>query len=374
MNDKELREIRRRFRPDKNNILSIKGCVVNGEGQIVARLNQSMVGASQEESEKLLSIMKKSLSGGLGSNLLDLEFTAHHGLDGDKHQLLMALRNSALKDEGALEAFFERVISAVHFEESYAILMAFDQYDVFSYTSDGQKEDSSTVFPYMVCAVCPVKPLNAGLYFRDYDSTFRAIDQNLVLSPPELGFMFPTFDDRAANIYNVLYYTKDLANVYSEFIDTIFGVELPQSSFEQKENFDRCLHETLDDACDFEVVRSVHGQIAELMEEHKTAKKDHPLKLTRTSFTDMLKYCGVDGERVSRFGDRFDEEFGKNAEVTPKNIMDVKKFNLETPGVSIKVDPERTDLVSTQVINGVKYILIRAAEGVEVNGVNITIQ
>ena len=77
----------------------------------------------------------------------------------------------------------------------------------------------------------------------------------------------------------------------------------------------------------------------------------------------------MDGELVGRFGKRFDEEFGKNAEVTPKNIMDVKKFDLETPDVSIKVNPERTDLVTTQVINGVKYILIRAAEGV-----NITIQ
>lgn len=374
MNDKELREIRRRFRPEKNNILSIKGCVVNGEGTIIARLNQSMVNSSVEESEKLLSIMKKSLSGGLGTNLLDLEFTAQHGLEGDKHQLLMALRNSALKDENALETFFERVISSVHFEGNYAILLAFDQYDVFSYTSDGQKEDSSTVFPYMVCAVCPVKPLNAGLYFRDYDSTFRAIDQNMVLAPPEIGFMFPTFDDRASNIYNVLYYTRDLSNVYSEFIDTMFGVELPQSSHDQKNNFDRCLSECLEDACDYETVRSVHGQIAERMEEHKSLKKDEPLKLTKNDLSFMLESCGVDGERVGRFGKRFDEEFGKNAEVTPKNIMDVKKFDLETPDVSIKVNPERTDLVTTQVINGVKYILIRAAEGVEVNGVNITIQ
>ncbi len=374
MNDKELREIRRRFRPDKNNILSIKGCVVNGEGTIIARLNQSMVNCSVEESEKLLSVMKKSLSGGLGSNLLDLEFTAQHGLDGDKHQLLMALRNSALKDENALEAFFERVISSVHFEGNYAILLAFDQYDVFSYTSDGQKDDSSSVFPYMVCAVCPVKPLNAGLYFRDYDSTFRAIDQNMVLAPPEIGFMFPTFDDRASNIYNVLYYTRDLGNVYSEVIDTLFGVELPQSSHDQKNNFDRCLSECLEYACDYETVRSVHGQIAERMEEHKSLKKDEPLKLTKNDLSFMLESCGVDGERVGRFGKRFDEEFGKNAEVTPKNIMDVKKFDLETPDVSIKVNPERTDLVTTQVINGVKYILIRAAEGVEVNGVNITIQ
>jgi hypothetical protein len=110
------------------------------------------------------------------------------------------------------------------------------------------------------------------------------------------------------------------------------------------------------------------------MEEHKASKNDEPLKLTKTSLSSMLEYCGVEGELVERFAGRFDEQFGKHAQVSPKSIMDVKKFNVETPDVSIKVNPERTDLVSTQVINGVKYILIRAAEGVEVNGVTITIQ
>ena len=54
--------------------------------------------------------------------------------------------------------------------------------------------------------------------------------------------------------------------------------------------------------------------------------------------------------------------------------MNVNKFEVATPNVTIKVDPEHTDLVSTQIINGVKYILIRANDGVEVNGMNIEIK
>ena len=40
----------------------------------------------------------------------------------------------------------------------------------------------------------------------------------------------------------------------------------------------------------------------------------------------------------------------------------------------IKVDPAHSDLVETRVINGARYILIRAEEGVEVNGVSVAIQ
>ncbi len=374
MIDKELREIRRRFRPDKNSILSIRGCLVNADKEIVTKFNQPMATCSNEEGEKILSTMKKSLSGSLGTNLLDLEFGREQIMEGDEHKLLMALRDSRLQDEDAENAFYQRVIESADFEDSFVILLACDNYDVFTFSKDGEKEDSTSMFTYIICSICPVKPLNAGLYFREADSSFRAIDAHTMLSAPEMGFMFPAFDDRAANIYNALYYTKDISNIHPAFIQRIFNTQLPMSAAEQKDNFDSCLTDTLEDECDFEVVRSVHDQISEMVKEHKDTKKEEPLKLTKSEFKNVLEYCGVDGERVEKFGEKFDEQFGKNAEIAPKSIVNVKKFEVNTPDITIKVNPDRTDLVSTQVINGVKYILIRANDGVEVNGVNIDIK
>ena len=374
MNDKELREIRRRFRPDKSNILSVRGCIVNSEKAIVSRFNQPIAATSLEESEKLLNVMKKSLSGGLGTNLLDLEFSAKQTMEDDCHKLLMALKNTALKDENILEAFYERVISSVHFEGSFAILLGFDSYDVFSYSENGEKEDSSEVFNYIVCSVCPVKPLNSGLYYRQFDNTFRSIEEHTMLSNPELGFMFPSFDNRSSNIYGTLFYTRNIADMHNQFINNIFGLEPQMSAPEKKDNFDNCLKETLEDECDFSVVRSVHNQISEMVEEHKNSKAEEPLKLSKQTFKTVLEYCGIDDEKLGKFEEKFDSQFGKNAQLAPKSIVDTKKFELLTPDVSIKVNPDRTDLVSTQTINDVKYILIRASEGVEVNGVNVEIK
>ena len=69
----------------------------------------------------------------------------------------------------------------------------------------------------------------------------------------------------------------------------------------------------------------------------------------------------------------YDETFGFEADLHPKNIIDSKHFEVKTPDVVIKVDPARSDLIETRVIGGVKYILISADESVEVNGVNINI-
>ena len=57
----------------------------------------------------------------------------------------------------------------------------------------------------------------------------------------------------------------------------------------------------------------------------------------------------------------------------PQNLVDVKQFEVRTPDIIIKVSPERSDLIKTQIIDGKKYIMIRAEDNVEVNGVPIKI-
>ena len=45
---------------------------------------------------------------------------------------------------------------------------------------------------------------------------------------------------------------------------------------------------------------------------------------------------------------------------------------LKTPDVSITVNPERPDLVETRVLGGVRYLLIKADDGVELNGIALS--
>ena len=46
---------------------------------------------------------------------------------------------------------------------------------------------------------------------------------------------------------------------------------------------------------------------------------------------------------------------------------------MKTADVTIKVSPDRGDLIETRILNGVKYILVRVEEGLEVNGVPVQI-
>ena len=98
-----------------------------------------------------------------------------------------------------------------------------------------------------------------------------------------------------------------------------------------------------------------------------------PLLISKEQVKTALTSCGISEERVAKFGVEFDETFGNEAELHPQNIINDKRFEVKTPDVSIQVNPERTDLIETRIIGGVKYILICADEDVEVNGVSIHI-
>ena len=89
---------------------------------------------------------------------------------------------------------------------------------------------------------------------------------------------------------------------------------------------------------------------------------------------EVLSSCGISEEHLSKFSVDYDEAFGFETDLHPKNVIDNKHFEIKTPDVVIKVDPTRSDLIETRIIGGIKYIMICADEDVEVNGVSITIK
>ncbi len=376
MNEKEIGELRRRFRPEKSNITHVRGCYVNEKREIVSQFDQSLTMMTQTETEEILAILRRTLSGTLGKNLIDVNFDTSQVVDSDEHKLLMALRQSALQDENAVQEFFFRVTQSLVMEGNYMILLVHDAYDVPFRSADGfQQEDaSSEVYSYMLCSICPVKMTKPALSYYAHENRFYNRDADWIISPPELGFLFPAFDDRCANLYASLYYTRNAGENHQEFVDTIFRQEIPMPAEAQKETFDDLLGQALAEECSLEVVQSVHEQLCDKIEAHKQNKEEEPLTLTKRQVSEVLSDSGVSEERVAAFEEKFDASFGTEAALSPRNLVDARRFKVCTPDVTIQVNPERSDLVETRLIGGVRYILIRAEEGVEVNGVDIQIR
>lgn len=370
MNGKERNELRRRFKPEKGAIRRIYGCYVNTKKEIISYIDAPLVLLPPEEAEKYLGLLKKTLSGTLGRNLMEIVFSTRQVVDSDAYRLLSALRDSELKDGDVRQTFYETVIDRLNMgEHNYLILLAHDAYEV---PHRGRKtEEQETVFSYIVGCVCPVKTGKPELGFFPGENEFHNLTAEEVVSAPELGFLFPAFDDRAANIYNALYYVRKPADLHQEFIDAVFHVEPPMSATEQREYFESILVETLEEACRLEVVQSVHERLREKLEEQKSGPSDEPLAVTVEEVGDILRDCGVEETRLAAFQAGCAERFGTDAALTPANLIDRSRFEVRTEEASISINPAYSFLVEARAIEGRNYILIPAGNGVEVNGIPV---
>lgn len=375
MNQKELNELRRRFRLDRG-INHIYGCYVNSTKEIIAHIDTSLGIMGEEEGELYLKLLKKALSGALGKNLLDISFSTQQVVDSEEHRLLQTLRTTLLEDAQAREDLYQRIIQALDMGESnYLILLAADAYDVPHRGKDGEvhTDESDEVFRYFVCSICPVKDATLALRYDTGAKTFHSASSGQTVTAPDMGFLFPAFDHRTTNLYNALFYSRSTDTVPSEVIDALFHVEPPMSPLQQKNAFGTALGEALESECSYDVVQSVHEQVRTRVAEHKESRDPEPLELSLREVEQILENSGVPSEKVLAFHQECEKQYGENTALNPHNIVEHKKFEIQTPEIKISVAPEFSYLVETRVIDGRKFLLIPADEGVEVNGIGVTI-
>lgn len=377
MNQKELMELRRRFRQEKSGISHIYGCYVNSSREIISWVDASLGRMQQDEQEIYLSLLKKALTGALDKNLLPITFSTQQVMDSPEHRLLQTLRQTALKDQEAREALCRKIVETMDMgERNYLILLAADAYDVPGRGSDGEElaDGSEQVFRYIVCAICPVKAPELELRYSTEEKAFRSCSTGHIASPPELGFLFPAFDGRCANIYGALYYSKSAAEIHPEVVDAVFHVTPPLPAPEQKGIFDTALQDTLRQDCSFAVVQAVHEQIFTLLHDHKESRDPEPPAISVEEAADILRSSGVSQEQAQAFQKQCETEYGQDASLNPGNIVESRRFEVCTPEVKISVAPENSYLIETRVLQGRKYLLIPASGGVQINGIQIAME
>ena len=375
MNKKEITEIKKRLKPEHNNIGHIYGCYFNSKKEIISVFDESTASMSKEEEEKYITLLKKSLSGSIGKNLVDLSFTTRQVMDSDEHRMLTAMRRTRLADPEVMNTFYKCITENLNTEDdcNYLALLAFDSYDVPKWDKNGEETESSEVFNYILCALCPVKNGKPALAFSKEDDRFTVLNLTQMVMPPVLGFMFPAFDDRAANIYSALFYSKDTKGSHEDFIDAVFKTEVPMPAARQQEEFGSAVRETLQKECTFDAVQNVHAELRNRIEAHKESKDPDALELTYEEAADILEKSGMSGEMRESFVEDCKERFGEKSILAPDNIINSKRFEIVTENAKIQIDPQYSSLVKTRIIDGHKYILIPVEAGAEVNGISIDI-
>lgn len=366
---KEISEIKRQFTPSGCSISRICGCYVDGEKNKKTEFKEAFLSLPEEDMFKYFEILRKTLSGTVGKNLINLDFPLDTEKEGGTQEFLLRLRNSRLLDDELLSSFYDRIIDTYEYVGNYLILLIHDAYDIPGRTSDGldMEDASDEVYSYILCCVCPVDLSKPGLSYNETQNTFQNRTRDWVVGMPELGFLFPAFNDRSTDIHSTLYYSKNANDLHDAFIEQLLGCPLPLAADFQKETFQAIIEETLGDACDYDTVKTIHDNLNEMLEEHKDAPE--PLMLDKHQVKSLLENSGVEEEQLQNFDKNFDEAAGEKASIYAGNIINPRAFEVKTPDVIIKINPERTDLVETREIDGRQCLVIAVDGGVEVNGI-----
>lgn len=400
-------ELKKRFKKESCSIDRLAGCYVDANKNKAIKFNESFLNMDDEEFYKYLEIAKKTLTGTLGNNILELDFPLEEEATGGKQHFLYALRNDGLSSEELLDRLYDLIIDGYNYVGNYLILVFHDTYDIITKTSDNMKlDESEEVYEYLLVSICPVVLSKAGLGVREDENRIGARIRDWIVGVPDLGFLFPAFDNRSADIHKVDYFIRDAKDSHSEVISDVLGCAPRMTATEQRNTFSAIVKRAF--ANDTENGEEALINIQESFNarintgEELTESEINSIILTPETMDEILVENNIEGEKARVIKEVTLDEFME--ELPPvSNLIDNKALaanekerekkelvkevaslknkvseleeatsSSESGDVSIFVYPERADEIHTEIIDDKKYILIPVDDNssVKVNGVD----
>lgn len=381
LRNRDILELKRRFKKENCTITRMCGCYVDSNKNKIVKLNETFLNLDDAEFYKYLEIAKKALSGTIGNNLLELKFAKDDEENGKKQQYLLGLRESGLKNPELLEHLYDMIIENYDYAGNYLILVFHDAYDVITKTNDELKiDESEEVFTYLLCAICPVNLSKPGLGYRADENRIGARIQDRVVEMPDVGFLFPSFVERSADIHSLTYYVRDAKDSRKDFIETALGCGAKRTATEEQNAFGSIVKAAISPIVkDSDVMLiDIQGKLSDIAEDHDAAMEDlvvidkEELTLTSQMIKDVFAESEIPDNTVSLIQNRFEQEFG-DAPPVVKNLVNEKAI-VKSNEILLRMRPDKAECVKSQTIDGQKYLLIPINENehVNLNGVDIS--
>ncbi len=371
MNNTDIQELKKRLKKE-NSITRINAAYVIGmEKKIQTTVDCYFSDLEESEQFKYLELIKKGFSGVLGKNLQTLSFVREEGEENAKAMMsLLALRDSELKDENMLNAFYESIIETYVSLTNYLIVIIHDAYDVEVMGADHVLQgESEETYSYIYCIICPVNLCKPGLCYNEDENTIAAIKRDWVVEAPEVGFLYPAFNNRSTDVNELMYYCKNPKENHPELIEKVLGCGEVASMDEEKEVFHQIVEEVINDTKEydtFELVRNINDCLTKMEEQTVSAE---PLTIDKSGLREVMRESGVKEEHLEVFDSHFDEEAGEDTVFKVGNLREKKNMTMKTDDLKIMVKPESADLVEVRILDGRKYIVIPMNSDMEINGI-----
>ena len=177
---------------------------------------------------------------------------------------------------------------------------------------------------------------------------------------PTQGFLYPAFTDRHGDPEHIWYYSKVPDKPDAGLITQTLRCGMPSTPKEQKEAFWEGLN-AADGKVSLEQAKDIYHYLGRIRE-IKAESNNRILK--GAELENVLKSIGIDPELAAEKTKDCDA-----AEIDADNTVSTKTFEIGLPDAHVTVSADRTDLVTLEMINGERYIMVKADGDINANGI-----
>lgn len=374
MNKKEINEIKKNFSgADTPFVINkVVTAFVDAEKNIKCKDVKSFNLIEQDECDLLNEILKKSLSGTVGKNLLEYAFPKDAYLEGGTQPFLYEVLKSKFNNEELTDKFLNTVIEKTEYVSTYTIFSAHCTYSVFKKNKAEDLDlEADNDYNFILTAICPVElRIDGFVYDEENNSIAKKDGSDRVVQPPTDAFLFPLFNDRSADINGVLYYTKNAKKPNISIVEELLGCEFSMDCQSEKETFHKILGEVVGDKLDYDMITTVNENIQQVIDEN--ANETEVTTIDNNKLSTILWKSGIEQTELENLPKVYEKELGDKA-LTAVNLVD-KKTVVATSGVTVNISKDAVDKVKTQIIEGRKCLVIALDDPeITVNGLETKI-
>ena len=218
-------------------------------------------------------------------------------------------------------------------------------------------------------AICPVNLRIDGLIYSDTkNAIIKKESSDRIVELPTDGFLYPLFNDRAADVNGVLYYTKNPKKPNTSMIEEFLGCEFVMTSQNEKEVFHSILGNVVGDELDYDLITTVNDKIQSLIDQ--TAHETEVTTVDDKKLSSILWESGVSQEKLEQLPKVYEQAMGAKP-MTAVNLVE-KKTVVSVPSITVNIGKDAVDKVKTRIVDGRKCLVIALDDPeISINGLEM---
>ncbi|WP_043932993.1 DUF4317 domain-containing protein [Bacillus sp. EB01] len=375
MNKKDVSTVRKQFKTDndKLEITDIFNVYVQKETSEIYHWQSQPFGMLEQfQQELFMDNFRKVLAGQLDAKLFDLKFK--RGEEGSTQTILY----DNLKTED-VETWMQNMLSIVEkmfdglvYEMDTVVTFIRGEFKVATRARNEETEeggdDEMFSHRFILCSLNRTDQPKSSLVFDYIEKEFKAntaVDPIINLTAPMFGFLFPTFNQGAADVNHILYSAGKANQPSDRFIEEVLTCEPIHTAKEEKDNFEQVLQSLIGEKVETDVLANIYSEINKVVEE---AEDSEAPMLDYHDVERILDESGVKDVTTEKVEFAFKNVLDNEQKEIKATSLVPKTVKIETKVATVTVNPEDLKNVRYVTINGKRCLLLEIDEAAVVEG------